>query len=142
MFGVTPAKIGLSDTCPTDNDPGCLFGYFRLQFCEAKRAAPQLKALCGRIDTLYNERSYDGRQGEDGREDDDNACSGVADHHRLRRDAVGQSCRKTEESRLQKHLSQRNEGREAHDDGAPPFEGERQRVLREEGGADGRVDRE
>ena len=37
----------------------------------AKRAAPELRGLCGAIDTLYNERSYDGRKGEEGREDDD-----------------------------------------------------------------------
>ena len=37
----------------------------------AKRAAEQLKHIAGGLDTLYNERSYDGRRGVDGREDDD-----------------------------------------------------------------------
>ena len=36
----------------------------------AKRAATQLTHIAGSIDTLYNERSYDGRKGEEGREDD------------------------------------------------------------------------
>ena len=37
----------------------------------AKRAATQLKHICDGIDTLYNERSYGGRRGEDGRDDDE-----------------------------------------------------------------------
>ena len=37
----------------------------------AKRAAGNLTHLCGGIDTLYNEQSYDGRKGVAGREDDD-----------------------------------------------------------------------
>jgi hypothetical protein len=37
---------------------------------QAKRAAPELTNIAAGIDTLYNERSYDGRSGEDGREDD------------------------------------------------------------------------
>ena len=36
-----------------------------------KRAAAELTGLCGGIDTLYNEQSYDGRMGEAGRDDDD-----------------------------------------------------------------------
>ena len=35
-----------------------------------KRAASQLTNLCAGIDTLYNERSYDGREDEEGFEDD------------------------------------------------------------------------
>ena len=35
----------------------------------AKRAAPL--SICGGVDTLYNERSYDGRKGEEGLEDDE-----------------------------------------------------------------------
>jgi hypothetical protein len=37
---------------------------------KAKRAANKLVDVCGGIDMLYNERSYDGRRGEAGREDD------------------------------------------------------------------------
>jgi hypothetical protein len=37
----------------------------------ARDAASQLVHICGGIDTLYNERSYDGRRGEAGRADDD-----------------------------------------------------------------------
>ena len=36
-----------------------------------KRAAAELKHVADGVDTLYNERSYDGRRGEEGREDDD-----------------------------------------------------------------------
>lgn len=36
----------------------------------AKRAAAQLTHICAGIDTLYNDRSYDGRTGEEGLEDD------------------------------------------------------------------------
>ena len=35
-----------------------------------KQAASTLSYLCDGIDTLYNERSYDGRAGEEGRDDD------------------------------------------------------------------------
>jgi hypothetical protein len=40
---------------------------------DAKRAADSLIHICGGIDTLYNERSYDGRRGDiaEGREDDE-----------------------------------------------------------------------
>ena len=37
---------------------------------DAKRAASKLVHLCGGIDTLYNERSYDGRTGDKGLDDD------------------------------------------------------------------------
>ena len=37
----------------------------------AKRAAKRLKSVAGGVDTQYNERSYDGRKGEQGRDDDD-----------------------------------------------------------------------
>ena len=37
----------------------------------ARRAAAQLTSICKGADTLYNERSYDGRHGEAGRDDDD-----------------------------------------------------------------------
>ena len=37
-----------------------------------KAGAPT--AICGGVDTLYNERSYDGRRGEEGLEDDDGAA--------------------------------------------------------------------
>ena len=37
----------------------------------AKRAARQLVHLAGGVDTLFNERSYDGRRGEAGYDDDD-----------------------------------------------------------------------
>ena len=37
----------------------------------AKRAASMLTGLCGGIDTVYNERSYDGRHGYEGLDDDD-----------------------------------------------------------------------
>ena len=33
---------------------------------DAKRAAARLRRICGGIDTLYNDRSYDGREGEEG----------------------------------------------------------------------------
>ena len=36
----------------------------------AKRAATELSDLCASIDTLYNERSYDGRTGGQGLDDD------------------------------------------------------------------------
>ena len=36
----------------------------------AKHAASELKSLCGGVDALYNERSYDGRKGEEGLDDD------------------------------------------------------------------------
>ena len=36
---------------------------------QAKRAPPL--SVCGGADTLYNERSYDGRKGEEGRDDDE-----------------------------------------------------------------------
>ena len=39
--------------------------------CAAKRGAVLLTSICGGIDTLYNERSYDGRRNESGRDDDD-----------------------------------------------------------------------
>ena len=35
-----------------------------------KRAASRWSSLCAGIDTLYNERSYDGREGDQSREDD------------------------------------------------------------------------
>jgi hypothetical protein len=38
---------------------------------KARSAADKLVHVCGGIDTLYNERSYDGRRGEAGREDDE-----------------------------------------------------------------------
>lgn len=37
----------------------------------AVRAAEQLLAICSGVGTLYNERSYDGRAGEEGRDDDE-----------------------------------------------------------------------
>ena len=37
----------------------------------AKRAADELKHIAGGVDTMYNERSYDGRNGEDDDRDDD-----------------------------------------------------------------------
>ena len=37
----------------------------------AKRAASTLTSLCGGIDMVYNERSYDGRHGEEGLDNDD-----------------------------------------------------------------------
>ena len=37
----------------------------------ARRAAAELKHVAGGVDTLFNERSYDGRRGEEGRDDDD-----------------------------------------------------------------------
>ena len=37
----------------------------------ARRAAEELTHIAGGIDTLYNERSYDGRKDEAGRDDDD-----------------------------------------------------------------------
>ena len=37
----------------------------------AKHAASTLTSLCGGIDTVYNERSYDGRHGDAGLDDDD-----------------------------------------------------------------------
>ena len=36
----------------------------------AKRAASTLTSLCAGIDTLYNERSYDGRHGAEGLDND------------------------------------------------------------------------
>ena len=38
---------------------------------DAARAAAELILIAGGIGTLYNERSYDGRRGEAGRDDDD-----------------------------------------------------------------------
>ena len=37
----------------------------------ARRAASELTHLCGGVDMLYNERSYDGRTDETGRDDDE-----------------------------------------------------------------------
>lgn len=37
----------------------------------ARRDAEELKHIAGGVDTLYNERSYDGRKGEAERDDDD-----------------------------------------------------------------------
>ena len=37
----------------------------------AKRAAAQLEHIAGGVDTLFNERSYDGRHGEAGLDDDE-----------------------------------------------------------------------
>eukprot|EP00966_Prymnesium_polylepis_P075097 1741880-Prymnesium_polylepis.1 len=37
----------------------------------ARRAAAELVHICAGVDTLYNERSYDGRKGEDCLEDDE-----------------------------------------------------------------------
>ena len=37
----------------------------------AARSAGAVTGVCHGVDTLYNERSYDGRRGEEGREDDD-----------------------------------------------------------------------
>ena len=37
----------------------------------AKRATSRLSGLCAHVDTLYNERSYGGRKGQEGFEDDD-----------------------------------------------------------------------
>ena len=37
----------------------------------ARRAASELTHLCGGVDMLYNERSYDGRTGKEGLDDDD-----------------------------------------------------------------------
>ena len=37
----------------------------------ARRAASELTHLCGGVDMLYNERSYDGRTGEEDLDDDD-----------------------------------------------------------------------
>ena len=37
----------------------------------ARRAAAELVNIAGGVDTVYNERSYDGRRGEAGRDDDD-----------------------------------------------------------------------
>ena len=37
----------------------------------ARRAAATLARIAGGVDTLYNERSYEGRKGEVGRDDDD-----------------------------------------------------------------------
>jgi hypothetical protein len=52
---------------------------------DAKRAADSLIHVCGGIDTLYNERSYDGRRGEAGREDDDGRgwCDSPSPHTKL-----------------------------------------------------------
>ena len=38
---------------------------------DAARSAAELILIAGGIGTLYNERSYDGRRGEAGRDDDD-----------------------------------------------------------------------
>lgn len=37
----------------------------------ARRAAAEFVNIAGGVDSLYNERSYDGRRGEAGRDDDD-----------------------------------------------------------------------
>jgi hypothetical protein len=52
---------------------------------DAKRAAHLLVHICLGIDTLYNERSYDGRRGEAGREDDDGRgwCAWPSPHTKL-----------------------------------------------------------
>ena len=38
--------------------------------CAVKHAASELTGICDAVDTLYNERSYDGRTGEEGLRDD------------------------------------------------------------------------
>jgi hypothetical protein len=47
----------------------------------AARGASELNLIAGGIATLYNERSYDGRRGEAGRDDDDGRGSGESRAH-------------------------------------------------------------
>ena len=56
-------------SCALDEDPPTV------RFVTHKKALAAIEAgaagICEGLDTLYNERSYDGRRGEDGRRDDD-----------------------------------------------------------------------
>ena len=56
-------------SCALDEDPPTV------RFVTHEQALAAIEAgvagICEGLDTLYNERSYDGRRGEDGRRDDD-----------------------------------------------------------------------
>ena len=80
LFGLKPgvdekkvrevlARHGDITGCELDRDPAVVRFVSHAAALAARRAgAPE---LCNGVDTLYNERSYDGRKGEPGREDDD-----------------------------------------------------------------------
>ena len=54
-----------------DNQGGVLVWFATHEAALAARRAGPIEGVCSGVDTLYNERSYDGRKGEEGRDDDD-----------------------------------------------------------------------
>ena len=54
-----------------DNQGGYIVWFTTHDAARAARRAGAIAGVCAGVDTLYNERSYDGRRGEDGRDDDD-----------------------------------------------------------------------
>ena len=77
--GVDESKIrealipfGVIESCQMGGWPECIVRFTTHESAlRAKRAAAELKHIAAGVDTLYNDRSYDGRKGEAGREDDD-----------------------------------------------------------------------
>ena len=64
-------KFGTIVDCVRDGDGATVVFETHAAALAAKRVAHELAHLCAGIDTQYNERSYDGRTGEAGRDDDD-----------------------------------------------------------------------
>ena len=54
-----------------DNQGGYIISFTTHEAALAARRAGAIPDICAGIDTLYNERSYDGRKGEEGRDDDE-----------------------------------------------------------------------
>ena len=62
----------ISVTCEADAWPPAIVRFSTHEAARSvRRDAEELKHIAGGIDTLYNERSYDGRKGETERDDDD-----------------------------------------------------------------------
>ena len=63
-------RFGSIQDCKLGDWPSAIVYFSRHEAAvAAKRAAPL--SICDGVDTLYNERSYDGRKGEAGRDDDE-----------------------------------------------------------------------
>ena len=70
--GVFGTLVGIEMTGPLRRDSGAVVVRFVThEAALAAKAAGPVAGLYAGIDTLYNERSYDGRKGEAGREDDE-----------------------------------------------------------------------
>ena len=54
-----------------DNQGAVLVRFATHEAARAAKRAGKVEGVCAGVDTLFNERSYDGRKGEAGREDDD-----------------------------------------------------------------------